>query len=154
MCTDIVTPEQRSRMMSRVKGKNTKPEMIVRSLCHEMGLRFRLHRRDLPGTPDLVFPKHRLCIFVHGCFWHRHIGCKYASTPKSQKKFWLEKFDSNIKRDFQNINKLKLLDWRVEVIWECEINNINSIKEKIHNLTTQKTKPRSDTTCSDTNIEP
>jgi DNA mismatch endonuclease (patch repair protein) len=153
MCTDIVTPEQRSRMMSRVKGKNTKPEMIVRSLCHEMGLRFRLHRRDLPGTPDLVFPKHRLCIFVHGCFWHRHTGCKYASTPKSQQKFWLEKFDYNIKRDIQNINKLKLLDWRVEVIWECELKNINSIKEKIHNLTTKKTTSRSDTACSDTNIE-
>ncbi|MBH2075313.1 MAG: DNA mismatch endonuclease Vsr [Pseudomonadales bacterium] len=92
MCTDIVTPEQRSRMMPRVKGKNIKPEMIVRSLCHQMGLRFRLHRRDLPGTPDLVLPKYNLCIFVHGCFWHRHVGCKYASIPKSRENSWLKKF--------------------------------------------------------------
>ena len=138
MCTDIVTPEQRSRMMSRVKGKNTKPEMIVRSLCHQMGLRFRLHRRDLPGTPDLVFPKYNLCIFVHGCFWHRHIGCKYASMPKSRENFWLVKFDTNINRDYQNTNKLKLLDWRVEVIWECETKDTNQVKEKILRLTNTK----------------
>ncbi|WP_458724953.1 very short patch repair endonuclease [Pseudomonas mandelii] len=138
MCTDIVTPEQRSRMMSRVKGKNTKPEMIVRSLCHQMGLRFRLHRRDLPGTPDLVFPKYNLCIFVHGCFWHRHIGCKYASMPKSRENFWLEKFDTNINRDHQNTNKLKLLDWRVDVIWECETKDTNQVKEKILRLTNTK----------------
>lgn len=135
MCTDVVTPEQRSRMMAQIKGKNTKPELIVRSLCHEMGLRFRLHRRDLPGTPDLVFPKYRLCIFVHGCFWHRHIGCKYASTPKSRQEFWSKKLDSNANRDEQCINKLKLMDWRVEVVWECELRDINSVKEKILLLT-------------------
>jgi DNA mismatch endonuclease Vsr len=135
MCTDIVTPEQRSRMMAQVKGKNTKPELIVRSLCHEMGLRFRLHRRDLPGTPDLVFPKYRLCIFVHGCFWHRHIGCKYASIPKSRQDFWSKKLDSNANRDEQCINKLKLMDWRVEIIWECELRDTNMVKEKILVLT-------------------
>ena len=135
MCTDIVTPEQRSRMMAQVKGKNTKPELIVRSLCHEMGLRFRLHRRDLPGTPDLVFPKYRLCILVHGCFWHRHIGCKYASIPKSRQDFWSKKLDSNANRDEQCINKLKLMDWRVEIIWECELRDTNMVKEKILVLT-------------------
>lgn len=135
MCTDIVTPEQRSRMMAQVKGKNTKPELIVRSLCHEMGLRFRLHRRDLPGTPDLVFPKYRLCIFVHGCFWHRHIGCKYASIPKSRQDFWSKKLDLNANRDEQCINKLKLMDWRVEIIWECELRDTNIVKEKILILT-------------------
>jgi DNA mismatch endonuclease (patch repair protein) len=122
-------------MMAQVKGKNTKPELIVRSLCHEMGLRFRLHRRDLPGTPDLVFPKYRLCIFVHGCFWHRHIGCKYASIPKSRQDFWSKKLDLNANRDEQCINKLKLMDWRVEIIWECELRDTNIVKEKILILT-------------------
>ncbi|RON24082.1 very short patch repair endonuclease [Pseudomonas lini] len=135
MCTDIVTPEQRSRLMAQIKGKNTKPELIIRSLCHEMGLRFRLHRKDLPGTPDLVFPRYRLCIFVHGCFWHRHIGCKYSHTPKSRHEFWSKKFNSNATRDEQSINKLKLMDWRVEVIWECELKDIDRIEERIYLLT-------------------
>ncbi|AZO84216.1 very short patch repair endonuclease [Stutzerimonas stutzeri] len=135
MCADTVTAEQRSKLMARIKGKNTKPEMIVRSMCHAMGLRFRLHRRDLPGTPDLVFPKHRLCLFVHGCFWHRH-GCKYASTPKTRPEYWTQKFDTNASRDERCINKLKMMDWRVDVIWECELKDLNRIKERIQLLTT------------------
>lgn len=119
MCTDIVTPEHRSKIMSMIKGKNTKPEMVVRSVCHEMGLRYRLHRKDLPGTPDLVFPKYRLCIFVHGCFWHRHPGCRYAYTPKSKLEFWLPKLARNVERDLNARQTLLSLGWRVMVVWEC-----------------------------------
>ncbi|NWB98313.1 DNA mismatch endonuclease Vsr [Pseudomonas gingeri] len=131
MCTDVVTPEHRSRIMSRIKGKNTKPEMVVRSVCHEMGFRYRLHRKDLPGTPDLVFPKHRLCIFVHGCFWHRHPGCKYAYTPKSRLEFWLPKLAKNVDRDVKAQQALKALGWRVAVIWECHTKNRDALQAEI-----------------------
>ncbi|TEP24808.1 DNA mismatch endonuclease Vsr [Pseudomonas aeruginosa] len=120
MCADILTSEERSLMMGKIKGQNTKPELIVRSLCHSLGGRFRLHRRDLPGTPDLVFPKYRLCLFVHGCFWHRHPECKYAYTPKTNLEFWLSKFHRNVERDREQEEALRALGWRVEVIWECE----------------------------------
>ena len=121
MSTDTVTPEQRSRNMSKIKGKNTKPEMTVRSLCHELGLRYRLHQKHLPGTPDMVFPKRRLCLFVHGCFWHRHPGCPYATNPKSREDFWRAKFEQNVKRDIRNRNELLQQGWRVFELWECGI---------------------------------
>lgn len=132
MSADIVTPEHRSRIMSTIRGKNTKPEMVVRSLCHGMGFRYRLHRKDLPGTPDLVFPKHRLCIFVHGCFWHRHPGCKYAYTPKSRLEFWLPKLAKNIERDLEAQQALLALGWRVVIIWECHTKSSDFLRTEIH----------------------
>ncbi|UEB94676.1 very short patch repair endonuclease [Pseudomonas sp. HN2] len=129
MSADIVSPEHRSKIMSMIKSKNTKPEMIVRSICHEMGFRYRLHRKDLPGSPDLVFPKHRLCIFVHGCFWHRHPGCKYAYTPKSRPDFWLPKLARNVERDLQVQERLKALGWKVVIVWECHTKD----REILHN---------------------
>lgn len=129
MCADILTPEERSRMMGKIKGKNTKPEMVVRSLCHAMGLRFRLHRKDLPGSPDMVFPKYRLCLFVHGCFWHRHPGCKYAYTPKTRLDFWLPKLQRNVERDREKEEALRALGWRVEVVWECETKDLARLQD-------------------------
>ncbi|MFJ4249025.1 very short patch repair endonuclease [Pseudomonas sp. NPDC089741] len=131
MSADIVSSEHRSKIMSMIKGKNTKPEIIVRSVCHELGLRFRLHRKDLPGKPDLVFPKHRLCIFVHGCFWHRHPDCKYAYTPKSRIEFWLPKLDKNVERDLHAQKTLLSLGWRVLVIWECDTKNRDFLRKEI-----------------------
>jgi DNA mismatch endonuclease (patch repair protein) len=131
MCTDTVTPEHRSKIMSKIKGKDTKPEMVVRSVCHEIGLRYRLHRKDLPGTPDLVFPKHRLCIFVHGCFWHRHPGCKYAYTPKSRLDFWLPKLAKNVERDLTAQQALHALGWKVVIVWECHTKDRKILRNEI-----------------------
>ena len=116
--------EQRSRNMSAIKSKNTKPEIAVRKLLHSMGYRFRLHRKDLPGSPDIVLPKYKTAIFVHGCFWHRHANCKYASTPKTRKEFWENKFRANVKRDLEIQEKIKNIGWKSVVIWECEINEL------------------------------
>lgn len=117
---DRLTPERRSWLMSRVRGKDTWPEMRVRRAAHALGLRFRLHRKDLPGRPDLVFPKHRVALFVHGCFWHRHPGCAKASTPKSRTDFWQDKFDMNVARDARVVAELEALGWRVVTVWECD----------------------------------
>lgn len=116
---DIVSPETRSRMMRRIQGKNTGPEMAVRSAAHRLGLRFRLHVKDLPGRPDLVFPRYRTVVFVHGCFWHRH-DCSLAATPKTHMEFWQKKFDENVERDARNRRQLQKSGWRVLEIWECE----------------------------------
>jgi len=113
--------EQRSRNMSAIKSKNTKPEIAVRKLLHSMGYRFRLHRKDLPGSPDIVLPKYKTVIFVHGCFWHRHENCKYASTPKTRKEFWEKKFRENINRDNLNQANLSLKGWKIIIIWECQL---------------------------------
>lgn len=118
---DIVSTETRSMMMSGIKGKNTKPEMLVRSMLHKMGFRFRLHRKDLPGKPDIVLPRYRTVIFVHGCFWHRHDNCKFAYEPKSRRDFWETKFKANVQRHFTVENLLVEMGWKVIVIWECEI---------------------------------
>ncbi|MBZ0261836.1 MAG: very short patch repair endonuclease [Hyphomicrobiales bacterium] len=107
--------------MRHVRSKNTTPEVAVRSLLHRLGYRFRLHRRDLPGNPDIVLPKHRVVVFVHGCFWHRHENCKRASLPASNLEYWLAKFERTILRDKENQRKLKRLGWKVVVVWECEI---------------------------------
>ncbi len=123
--------EQRSRNMSAIKSKNTKPEIKVRKILHSMGYRFRLHSKDLPGSPDIVLPKYKTVIFVHGCFWHRHENCKYASTPKTRKEFWNKKFTENKKRDLEIQEKIKILDWRSVVIWECETKNIENLRDKI-----------------------
>ena len=123
--------EQRSRNMSAIKSKNTKPEIKVRKVLHSMGYRFRLHSKDLPGSPDIVLPKYKTVIFVHGCFWHRHKNCKYASTPKTRQEFWNKKFKTNIERDLEIQDKIKNLDWRSVVIWECETKNIENLRHKI-----------------------
>jgi DNA mismatch endonuclease (patch repair protein) len=106
--------------MSRIGPKNTKPEMRVRKAAHSLGYRFRLHRRDLPGTPDVVFPRYRVAMFVHGCFWHRHPGCGKAYTPKSRLDFWSAKFDANVERDARQHDALAAAGWRPVVVWECE----------------------------------
>jgi len=129
--TDIVSKEVRSRMMSGIKGKNTKPEMIVRSTLHKLGYRFRLHSRILPGKPDIVLAMHKTVIFVHGCFWHRHEGCRYAYTPKSRESFWKEKFSKNVDRDQRNVMQLQHAGWKVAVIWECETVNLNTLSTRL-----------------------
>ena len=106
--------------MSRVRSKNTSPEMRVRRAAHALGLRFRLHRKELPGKPDLVFPKYRIALFVHGCFWHRHPGCTKSSTPKSRTAYWQAKFDANVDRDARVARELETLGWNARTIWECE----------------------------------
>ncbi|MEN9865534.1 MAG: hypothetical protein RL748_1124 [Pseudomonadota bacterium] len=116
---DIVDQQTRSRMMSNIKSKSTKPEMMVRAMLHGAGLRYRLHRKDLPGCPDLVLPKYRVAVFVHGCFWHLHQGCSIVKIPASNSAFWLEKLGKNRERDQRQIAELLALGWRVLVVWEC-----------------------------------
>ena len=127
-----VTPEQRSRNMARVKNKNTAPEIIVRKTLHRLGYRFRLHRRDLPGNPDIVLPRYRTVIFVHGCFWHGHPGCARASRPQTNTEFWNAKLDKNLRRDREAQDKLKALDWRVLVIWQCETKDLPVLEHQLH----------------------
>ena len=124
---DIVSKAKRSYVMSRVRSKDTKPEKLVRSLVHKLGFRFRLHRRDLPGNPDMVLPKYRVVIFVHGCFWHRHKGCKLATTPASNKAYWEPKFRRTVERDKNAIKKLRRLGWRPIVIWECRTRDLQKL---------------------------
>lgn len=119
--SDIVDPATRSKMMASIKGKNTKPELKVRRGLHQLGVRFRLHRRDLPGSPDLVFPKYRAALFVHGCFWHRHDSCRLAYTPSANDQKWVEKFKTNVERDRRQVALLQQAGWRVLVIWECAL---------------------------------
>lgn len=128
---DSLSKEQRSQNMAKIKGRDTGPELAVRRTAHRLGLRFRLHRKDLPGTPDLVFSKHRLVIFVHGCFWHRHVGCRFAYTPKSRVKFWTEKFNQNVARDLRNESALISMGWRVVVIWECETHDGSTLENRL-----------------------
>jgi DNA mismatch endonuclease, patch repair protein len=117
---DVVDKATRSRMMGGIGGKNTIPELLVRSALHRAGLRFRIHGRGLPGRPDIVLRKHQTVIFVHGCFWHRHAGCRYATTPATNKPFWSRKFSDNVGRDARNRSALRKAGWRVLTVWECE----------------------------------
>ena len=126
---DVFTKEKRSKIMSKIKGKDTKPEKVVRSLLHQMGYRFRLHRKDLPGNPDIVLPKHKKVIFVHGCFWHGHDGCPRAKRPSTNKKFWNEKLTKNIVRDKKNQEKLNQEGWTSLVIWQCQIKESRELKQ-------------------------
>lgn len=133
---DRISKERRSWNMSRIKGKDTKPEIAVRKILHQMGYRFRIHRIDLPGKPDIVLPKFKTIIFVHGCFWHRHPMCKYAYTPKTRVDFWNVKFAENVKRDKMNRAELKKLGWRVGIIWECETTDQNLLISRIRDIMT------------------
>lgn len=121
---DVVDKATRSRMMSGIRARDTAPELVVRSILHRAGFRYQLHRRDLPGKPDLVFPKHHMVIFVNGCFWHRHPKCLLAATPKTNTRFWLEKLSRNVERDKRVRGALRRRGWHVFNIWECEINEL------------------------------
>ena len=121
--TDILTKEKRSWNMSQIKGKDTKPEIVLRSVIHRSGMRFRLHDNKLPGKPDIVLPRYKTAIFVNGCFWHHHEGCKYAYMPKSRVEFRESKFSRTIQRDIEKKRELMDLGWHVFTAWECEINN-------------------------------
>lgn len=134
---DILSKKKRSWVMSRIRGENTAPERQVRSLLHGLGYRFRLHRKDLPGRPDIVLPRYRTVIFVHGCFWHRHRGCKYAYKPKSRVAFWQGKFQENLERDRRKTKALKSLGWRVIVVWECGLEKPETLVTKTRRLLTE-----------------
>ncbi len=127
---DRLSPERRSWLMSRIKGANTKPELEVRSLLHRMGYRFRLHRRDLPGTPDIVLPGRATVVFVNGCFWHGH-ACKRSKMPKSRESYWVAKIEGNRLRDARKRRRLKALGWKVVVVWECELGKPERLAEKL-----------------------
>jgi DNA mismatch endonuclease (patch repair protein) len=129
---DTVDTKTRSKIMKSVPQKETKPEMRLRKALHWMGFRYRLHDKKLPGSPDLVFPKYKAVIFVHGCFWHRH-GCKQTTTPATRKDFWRAKFDANAERDKKNVSDLESAGWRVMTVWECELKNAdeNELFKKI-----------------------
>ncbi len=128
---DRISKEHRSWNMSRIHGKDTTPELTVRSLLHRLGHRFRLHRKDLPGQPDIVLPKHQTVVFVHGCYWHRHKGCSFAYTPKSRKEFWQRKFEENVERDKRTKRQLRNLGWRIITVWECETRDLHALTKRL-----------------------
>ena len=132
---DVHTPAQRSFNMSRVRGKDTKPELLVRQFLHATGYRFRLHRKDLPGKPDIVLPKRRTVIFVHGCFWHKHEGCRYFVVPKTRTEFWMDKIGRNVVNDERQQTELRAAGWRVLVVWECELKPASRGARLAHLLT-------------------
>lgn len=129
--TDTLSPQERSERMSRVRNKDTKPEMRVRRLIHSMGYRYRLHYGKLPGRPDMVFPERKKVIFVHGCFWHRHEGCPRCRLPKSRLDFWVPKLEKNRSRDIEKQARLRELGWDVLVIWECEVEEAAGVPGRI-----------------------
>ena len=131
---DHLNPAARSANMALIRGGDTKPELMVRKVLHALGYRFRLHRRDLPGTPDVVLPRHKVAVFVHGCFWHRHSECKRASTPSSRADFWNKKFARTIERDEAAIRNLVSLGWRPLVLWECELKIPGHIQRSVEQL--------------------
>ncbi len=133
---DRVTPQVRSRNMAAIKSKNMKPERVVRSAAHKLGLRFRLHRKDLPGKPDLVFPKWKVAVFVHGCFWHQHAdeNCKLSRMPKSNLDYWRPKLQRNVTRDAKNTETLQALGWRVITIWECETKDAAALNRRLRTI--------------------
>jgi DNA mismatch endonuclease (patch repair protein) len=130
--------------MARVRQRDTKPELLVRRIAHALGFRFRLHRRDLPGTPDLVFPRLKKIVLVHGCFWHRHEGCSHATTPKTRKSFWLSKFDANVARDKRTTAELQRLGWNVLIVWECEARESHSLRRRLGKFLGRATARRAD----------
>lgn len=131
---DNVSPEKRSSMMGRIRGRDTQPELLVRSYLHRAGLRFKINDRSLPGSPDLVFPRYRCVVFVHGCFWHRHQGCMFAAMPATRVEFWNSKFSANVARDEKANAALLGLGWRTFTIWECEVSNLGSLDALFWNV--------------------
>lgn len=131
MSRDHLTPSERSAHMRRVRKAGTQPEMVVRQLAHAMGLRFRLQRRDLPGTPDLVLPKHRVAVMVHGCFWHQHEGCRLSRPPKTRLEYWIPKLARNRERDEAVVLQLEALGWKVITIWGCETRSVEVVRERL-----------------------
>jgi DNA mismatch endonuclease (patch repair protein) len=131
---DTLSTEERSRLMSRIRGKDTKPELVVRRLLHAMGYRFRLHRRNLPGCPDIVLPRHGVCILVHGCFWHLHRNCKAARIPKTRRTWWRNKLEANATRDKRHVAALRRLGWRVLTIWECQTEKPEKLTRRLARL--------------------
>lgn len=131
---DRLTRSRRSWLMSRVASKNTSPELRVRKAAHAAGLRFRVHRKDLPGTPDLVFPRWQIVLFVHGCFWHRHEGCSKSTMPKTRAEYWSSKFAHNVQRDRRIATELRNLGWNVHVIWECETKSPTLLVQRIWDI--------------------
>ena len=129
--TDALTPQRRSENMRRIKSKDMKPELLVRSIVHRMGYRFRLHRKDLPGKPDLVLPSRKKAIFVHGCFWHQHKACREGRMPGSRRDYWVPKLQRNVERDAHNSELLKAKGWSVLTIWECEVKDEASVKRML-----------------------
>lgn len=129
--TDTLSPSERSERMSRIKGRDTKPEMLVRRMLHAMGYRYRLHAKDLPGRPDVVFRSRKKAVFIHGCFWHRHPGCKMTRMPKSRLNFWRSKLEGNRKRDIRNQKALSLMGWKVLVVWECETRDTAELARRL-----------------------
>lgn len=128
---DPFSKDKRSWIMSRVLSENTSPEIRVRSLLHSLGYRFRLYRSDLPGKPDIVLTKYKTVIFIHGCFWHRHSGCKRATTPASNKEYWLPKFQRTVERDRKNQKELRKRGWNVLIIWECQVRNLDKLAHRL-----------------------
>lgn len=128
---DTLTPEQRRRCMAAIRGRDTKPELIVRSLAHQMGYRFRLHRKDLPGKPDIVFPGRRKVIFVHGCFWHQHPRCRFATMPATRPEFWASKLHANRDRDRRIQRQLRRQSWAVLVVWECQTRDLKRLESRL-----------------------
>lgn len=128
---DTISAAHRSKIMARIKGKNTTPEVRVRRAAHALGYRFRLHAGQLPGSPDLVFPALRTAIFVHGCFWHRHQKCRYCYTPKSNVEFWTKKFEGNVARDERAQRELESMGWAVHVVWECQTADLHDLNHRL-----------------------
>lgn len=128
---DTVSPEQRSYNMSLIRNKDTKPEVFIRSLLHRLGFRFRKNVKKMPGKPDIVLPKYKSIIFVHGCFWHQHKECKRSNIPKSNVDFWKSKLNKNVKRDIENQAELKKAGWKIKIIWECELKNLDNLKDSL-----------------------
>lgn len=131
MGKDIFSSEERSRIMSKISQKDTRPEILLRQQLHKAGLRFRKNVKNLPGTPDIVLPKHKTVLFIHGCFWHRHDCRKGKSVPSTRREFWLNKFQQNQKRDEENYHKLKDLGWKILVVWECEHSKMDKVVERV-----------------------
>jgi DNA mismatch endonuclease (patch repair protein) len=129
--SDTVSPDKRSWIMSRVPSQDTKTEIKVRSLLHKLGYRFRLHDKKLPGHPDIALKKYRTAIFVHGCFWHQHPGCKKSKAPLSNVDFWLSKFERNVRRDKKNIDELSGIGWKAIIVWECELKDVVKLSKRL-----------------------
>lgn len=138
---DFLSATERSERMSRIRGKDTQPELALRKALHRQGFRYRLHDAGLPGKPDLVLPRYKTVVFVHGCFWHRHEGCSIATTPKSNTQFWTDKFERNVARDLRSQALLEELGWRVFVVWECELATAARARATAETLAQQVSSP-------------